>query len=484
MESQAAAQASNRNRNHRPLCVDLDGSLVKSDTLVDSLLVLARTRPLALGRLPGLLLQGKAAFKAYVTSLVRLDVVHLPYNFGLLEYLKAEYAGGRKIYLVTGADAKLARRVAAHLHLFEDVLASDGSTNLTGENKLAGVLARFEGGFDYVGNAMPDLPMLAQAQEPMVANPDARLSRVLKRRGIHVTRTFTDRQSLPTVLRKALRLHQWAKNVLMFLPLMLAHTLTAEHLARTGMAFFYFGLCASGTYILNDLLDIEADRRHPKKRLRPFAAADLSPITGVAISSVFLLVALVGAFRLSPEFLHWLLLYLVLTASYSLYIKRVASLDVILLAGLYTLRILAGGAATQTPISPWMAAFSIFFFLSLAMVKRFSELHNTRERGQVPASGRGYRIGDLEQLRSAGTASAYASIVVFSLYINGSAVSALYRHPARMWAITPLMILWISQVLLLAGRGELDEDPVLFALTNRMSLLIGFAALLVVLSAI
>ena len=484
MEARASRGEAKVDRVSRPLCVDLDGTLVKSDTLVDSLLVMVRKRPLALLALPGALTKGKAAFKAQVTSHVALDVAHLPYNAPLLEYLKQEHTAGRKIYLVTGADAQLARRVADHLHLFEDVLASDGSTNLTGEHKLAGVQARFADGFDYVGNAMPDLPMLSAAQEAMVANPDALLSRSLKRRGITVARSFHDRQKPLKVMRKTLRVHQWAKNVLIFLPMVLAHTVNVSRLRQAALAFLYFGLSASATYILNDLLDIEADRRHPKKRFRPFAGADLSPIAGVAISVTFLVAALLGAYWLSLEFLHWLLLYLVLTVSYSLYLKRVASLDVILLAGLYTLRILAGGAATQSAISPWMAAFSIFFFLSLAMVKRFSELHNMRERGQIPANGRGYRIHDIEQLRSAGTASAYASIVVFSLYINASGVTGLYRHPSHMWLITPLMILWVSHVWLLAGRGELDEDPVIFALTDRMSLLIGFAAFLVVLSAI
>ncbi len=468
----------------RPLCVDLDGTLVKSDTLVDSLLVLIRKYPKAALGLPAVLRQGKAAFKSYVTSHVYLDVAHLPWNTPLLDYLKRQHASGRPIYLATGADSVLARRVADHLHLFSGVLASDGHTNLTGEQKLAGLRDRFPHGFDYIGNATVDLPMLRASAAPMVANPDSALTRALTREGIHPALTFLDRAPLAKSLTKALRWHQWAKNVLLFLPLLLAHKFDLAHIITALSAFLCFGLSASATYILNDLLDIEADRRHPRKRLRAFAAANLSPVTGAAISFSFLFLSLLGAYTLAPAFLHWLLVYLVLTISYSFYFKRLASIDVILLAGLYTLRILAGGAATGIEISPWLAAFSIFFFLSLAMVKRFSELHNTRERGQVPSNGRGYRLTDIEQLRSAGTASAYASIVVFSLYINGSAVTQLYRHPARMWLITPLLILWISHVWLLAGRGELDEDPVIFALTDKMSLLIGLGVALLALSAI
>jgi len=468
----------------RPLCVDLDGTLVKSDTLVDSLLVLVRKHPKAVLGLPAVLLQGKAAFKSFVTSHVSLDVAHLPWNAPLLDFLKHQHSSGRPIYLATGADSALANRVADHLHLFSGVLASDGRTNLTGDQKLASLKQQFPQGFDYIGNATVDLPMLRASVAPMVANPDSSLTRALRRENIAPAQVFLDRAPTAKALVKALRWHQWAKNVLLFLPLLLAHQLGLAHIATAVSAFICFGLSASATYILNDLLDIEADRRHPRKRFRAFAAANLSPAAGVLISISFLIASLAGAFLLSTAFLHWLLLYLVLTVSYSFYFKRIASIDVILLAGLYTLRILAGGAATGIQISPWLAAFSIFFFLSLAMVKRFSELHNTRERGQVPSNGRGYRLNDIEQLRSAGTASAYASIVVFALYINGSAVTQFYRHPARMWLITPLLILWVSHVWLLAGRGELDEDPVIFALTDKMSLLIGLGVALLALSAV
>ena len=245
------------------------------------------------------------------------------------------------------------------------------------------------------------------------------------------------------------------------------------------MAFLCFSLCASATYIVNDLLDIEADRRHPKKCRRPFAAGDLSVAAGVAIIVLFMALSFTGAFFLSRAFLGWLLLYLVTTLSYSLYLKRVVLIDVILLSGLYTLRMLAGGAATSVAFSPWLAAFSIFFFLSLAMVKRFSELQNIRAQGNTLSNGRGYLLADIEQIRSFGTASAYASVVVFAFYIYGSAATGLYHHPGRMWLMTPLMILWLSRVWLLASRGELDEDPVIFAVTDRMSLLIGAAIALI-----
>jgi 4-hydroxybenzoate polyprenyltransferase/phosphoserine phosphatase len=460
--------------SRRPLCVDLDGTLVKSDTLVDSLLLLVRTYPLRSLQAPLWLKGGKAALKARVGSHVQLDAAHLPYNRKLLEYLTEQHAEGRKLYLTTGADSTLATRIAAHLGIFEEVLASDGTTNLTGSNKLESLRKRFpEEGFDYVGNAPPDVPLLENAGEAMVANPSLSLRTMLKSRKIKVSRQFDDRVSPLKVFLKTIRLHQWAKNILIFVPLILAHAIKLPVILYTLAAFLCFSLCASATYIVNDLLDIEADRRHPKKRYRPFAAGNLSVTSGVAIIVLFLGLAFAGTFFLPHAFRAWLLLYLVTTLSYSLYLKRVVLIDVILLSGLYTLRMLAGGAAANVEFSPWLAAFSIFFFLSLAMVKRFSELQNVRAQGNTLSNNRGYLLADIEQIRSFGTASAYASVVVLAFYIYGTGAAGLYHHPSRMWLITPLMILWLSRVWLLASRGELDEDPVIFAVTDRMSLFIG-----------
>jgi 4-hydroxybenzoate polyprenyltransferase len=469
----------------RPLCVDLDGTLVKSDTLVDSLMVLAHRHPAAFLRTPFWAVKGKAHLKSQVTSMVTLDAAHLPYNRPLLDYLKEEHATGRKLYLTTGADRVLARSIAAHLGIFEDVMASDGAVNLTGTQKLKQLEQRFAvDGFDYIGNALPDLPLLQGARQAMLANPDFRLHSALKSRKIAVSRKFLDRSRLPVALSKALRVHQWAKNLLVFLPLLLAHSFSAARLLIAVAAFLCFSLTASATYILNDLLDLEHDRVHLNKRRRAFAAGDLSVAAGLAISLSFVVVALITAAYLPRTFLAYLLLYFVTTVAYSLVLKRIVLVDVVILSSLYTVRMLAGAAATRTPISPWLAAFSVFLFLSLAMVKRFSELRNLHTRGLNPTNARGYILSDIEQLRSFGTSSAYASIVIFALYISGHDVVALYHHPNRMWLITPLMILWLSRVWLLASRGVLDEDPVVFALTDRMSLLLGLGVVLIAYSAL
>jgi 4-hydroxybenzoate polyprenyltransferase len=455
---------------------------------VDSLLVLARTHPALLFALPPRLLHGKAAFKEFVTSHVSLDVAHLPYNRTLLQFLHEERARGRAVYLVTGADARLAERVAAHLGIFTGVLGSDGEVNLTGNRKLDRVRSQFGGEYGYIGNDTPDLPMLAHAAEIMVANPSLRLRLRMRLRGIRPTRTFDEGPgSLWSMLwsgLRAMRVHQWAKNLLIFLPLLLAHVGVAKRLPSALLAFFCFGLTASSAYIVNDLLDIEADRRHPQKFQRPFAAGDLPAIAGVCMAAVFLLLAFSGARLLPAAFSGWLLLYLATTLAYSWFLKRIALVDVLVLSGLYTLRLFAGSAATGTHISHWLAGFSVFLFFSLAIVKRFAELQNLRSSGLPPRNGRGYVVADTDQLRSFGTASAFAAVMVFAIYISSNDVVVLYRRNESLWLIMPLMILWLCRVWLLASRGELDEDPFVFALTDPMSLAIGIVIAAIALLAI
>ncbi|NYF87943.1 UbiA family prenyltransferase [Tunturiibacter empetritectus] len=482
------------------LCVDLDGTLVKSDTLHDSALAVARHHPAALLKIPSWLLQGKAALKRHLAATVQLDVAHLPYNRELLQYLQQQHATGRPIYLATAADADTARRVADHLGLFTGVLASDGQLNLAGKNKLAAFRSQFGDNFTYIGNAMPDLPLLESCREPMVANPTPALRAALRKARVTPARTFDETVSPLKAWPKAIRLHQWAKNVLIFLPLLLAHAWAPGLVAAAAVAFLSFGLCASATYIVNDLLDLEADRQHPRKRRRPFASGDLSALSGVFVVVLLLAASLVLALSvprvitaLSPQlvslikphyFLEWLGIYLVTTLAYSLRLKRSVLVDVIVLSGLYTIRIIAGSAASGVPVSTWLGSFSIFFFLSLALVKRFAELENLSERGGSTIGGRGYHVSDIEQLRSFGSASGFASVVVLTLYISTLEAAQLYHHTRRLWLLVPVLILWIMRLWLLASRGQLNEDPVVYAITDRRSLFMGLLVALIVLSAL
>ncbi len=478
-----------------PLCVDLDGTLVKSDTLVDSVLAMARQRPAALLRIPSWIAQGKAQFKRHVTSAVTLDVEHLPYNRPLLEWLRAEHGAGRAIYLATAADRTLADRVAEHLGIFAGVLASDGNTNLAGKNKLEAFRQHFGERFCYIGNAKPDVPLLCACESPMTANPHGALTAGLRRAGKLPAATFEDRTPLVKSWLRAIRLHQWAKNTLIFVPLVLGHAWSVPTVTAGLVAFLSFGMCASATYIINDLLDLEVDRRHPRKKRRPFAAGDLSAIAGVAAvfvlmaASFALAITLPRVIKATPgnhaellpnNFLFWLLLYTATTLTYSLYLKRTLLLDVFVLSGLYTVRILAGSAATRVPISEWLGGFSVFFFLSLAFVKRFSELESLRERGGSVPAGRGYHISDVEQLRAFGTGSMFAAVLVTTLYISNPQTSVLYEHAKRLWLVVPVLLLWLSQVWMLASRGEMHDDPVVWAITSKRSLLLGAVMALVV----
>jgi 4-hydroxybenzoate polyprenyltransferase len=481
------------------LCVDLDGTLVKSDTLLDTVLVVARQKPLELVHIPGWIAEGRAAFKRHLTNLVTLDVEYLPYNRPLLEYLRQQFGEGREIYLATAADRELAERIAAYLGIFTGVLASDGATNLAGGNKLAAFREKFGENFCYIGNARPDVELLVACVSPMVANPDKALRAGMKRTGTVAAMQFEDRGPLLRSWLKAIRLHQWAKNALLFVPLLLAHQWHLRTFGAVITAFFSFGMCASATYIINDLLDLEADRRHPNKRRRPFAAGDLSAIAGVEmvcllmVCAVALALALPHIFNALPgssvlaqpyAFLGWLGFYTAVTLSYSLYLKRKLLLDVFVLSGLYTVRIMAGSAATGIPMSPWLAGFAVFFFLSLAFVKRFSELEGLRERGGSVTNGRGYFVSDLEQLRALGTGAMYAAVVVLSIYINNPDTNFLYAHPVRLWMVVPVLLLWLSQVWMLASRGEMHDDPVVFAITDKRSLLLGVLMAAVILWAL
>ncbi|MDQ2925999.1 MAG: UbiA family prenyltransferase, partial [Acidobacteriota bacterium] len=375
-----------------------------------------------------------------------------------------------------------------HLGIFDGVLASDGATNLAGGNKLAAFRERFGEDFCYIGNALPDSALLAACRTPMVANPLRALTAAMREAGTVPVETFADRAPATKSWLRAVRLHQWAKNTLIFVPLLLAHAWTLGAMVAALLAFLSFGMCASGTYIINDLLDIESDRRHPRKRRRPFAAGDLSAIAGVAVVALLLVAAFALAFALPHivaripgtlrldmpyKFLAWLAIYTVTTLSYSLYLKRTLLLDVFVLSGLYTVRILAGSAATGVAVTAWLAGFSVFFFLSLAFVKRFSELEGLRERGDAVSNGRGYFVSDLEQLRAFGTGTACAAVVVMTLYINDPKTNNLYHNPTRLWLVVPVLLLWLFQMWMLASRGEMHDDPVVFAVTDRRSLLLG-----------
>lgn len=469
----------------RPLCVDLDGTLIRTDMLWESLFLLLKRQPLAIFLLPLWLSRGKAHLKARIAERVEIDAETLPYAEEFLDWLRAQKAGGRELVLTTATNECIAARIAAHLGIFDRVLASDEVTNLAGARKRERLLQEYgEGGFDYAGNAPADLMIWPHAAEGVLVNPLRGVRQAAQRLG-RAQRVLADPDVGLRPYLKAMRPHQWLKNVLIFVPLALAHELTnVTLLLQAAVAFLAFSLCASSVYLLNDLLDLPADRRHPTKRRRPFAAGDL-PIQSGVVLMAGLLAAAVGLAALLPiGFLGLLATYYVATLAYSFRFKQAALVDVLVLAGLYTIRILAGAAAVAVEPSFWLLAFSMFFFLSLALVKRYSELLTLRSEGRVTAAGRGYGPHDLETLSQLGTASGYMAVLVLALYISSDQVRILYSRPEAIWLLCPLLLYWISRVWMMTRRDEMHEDPVVFAVEDRRShllALIGLATMAVAL---
>ncbi len=464
-----------------PLAVDLDGTLVRSDLLVESLFALLRRNPLYLFLLPWWLRGGKARFKAEIAARVVLDPALLPYDPEFLSFLEGERRAGRPLLLVTASDQRLARRVADHLGLFERVLASDGETNLSGGRKARALVEAFgDKGFDYAANAPVDLAVWRHARGALLVDPSPGLESRL-RRLVPVEAVFDGRPGGIGPWLRAMRPHQWLKNLLLFVPLLMAHRLEEPALlGQVVLAFVTFSLCASSVYLLNDLFDLEADRRHPRKRLRPFAAGDLPPERGILVAPVLLLAALLLSLLLPWRFTVVLLVYYLFTLAYSLRLKQSPLVDVIVLAGLYTLRIIAGAEAVALESSFWLLAFSMFMFFSLAQVKRYSELRDLDGAGeQAMREARGYRPVDLEGLAQSGVVSGYLSVLVLALYINSPQVEGLYRHPKLIWLLCPLMLYWIGRAWMLARRGEMHDDPLLFAVRDRRSWAVAGLILLI-----
>lgn len=463
-----------------PLVIDLDGTLIHSDTLHEQTLRLLRDNPFTTLRLPFWLSAGKASLKKKIAQRVGIDPKSLPYNAELLEWLKAEKTAGRRLVLCTAADRSIADPIARHLDIFDDVIASDGTTNLAGRHKADALVERYgPTGFDYAGNSSADLHVWERARRAVVVNASAGVTSTA-RSICQVERVFpAPRTSMRTWVR-ALRAHQWAKNVLLFVPLLAAHDVeNAQSWLSMFLAFVAFSLCASSVYIGNDLFDLESDRKHPRKRHRPFASGQIPAWVGVALAPLLLACSLGIATLVGPRFLGWVGIYFGLTCAYSWGLKRVVLVDCIALAMLYTVRIIAGAAAANHVLSFWLLAFSVFLFLSLAFLKRYAELHGTDLGESEKLHGRGYFSSDAGLILPLGVTAGYASVLVLALYLNSEAVLRLYRAPEIMWGSIPVLLFWVSWMWMQAHRGEMHDDPVVFALKDRGSLLAGASFALV-----
>jgi 4-hydroxybenzoate polyprenyltransferase/phosphoserine phosphatase len=467
------------------LCVDLDGTLILSDSLLESALLLLKKNPFMVFLFGLWLLKGRAVLKAEIARRVELDPAALPYNRELLSWLQSERGTGRSLWLCTAANVALADAVAGHVGLFDGVIASDTRTNLAGDSKATALVERFgERGFDYCGNEHRDLKVWRHANGAIVTNGPPSLERHAATE-TRVLKTFPAQGGALRAAFRAIRPHQWAKNALIFVPLFAAHAAgNREALLNVVLATIAFCLCASSVYVLNDLLDLQADRAHPRKSRRPFAAGTLSIAVGLALVPILLVISIAIAVMLPAKFELVFASYYVVTVAYSFSLKGKVIVDAMTLAGLYTLRIIAGAAAASVPLSFWLLLFSVFLFLSLAFVKRFAELDAMRRQQRLRAAGRGYHVEDLPVLQSLGTASGYLSVLVLALYINSPAIEGLYRQPKLIWLLCVLMLYWISRVWMKAQRGEMHDDPVVFALKDRISLVVGLVAVVTVIMAI
>ena len=454
--------------------MDLDGTLIHSDTLHEALLKVIRHKPYLLALIPFWLLQGKAKFKKKIFSYVDINVALLPYNLCLINWLKSQKELGRKLVLCTATDESIASAIATHLGFFDATIASNGRINLAGRSKACALAKAYgENGFDYVGNSSADLAVWKKSRRAVVVNGSNDLPR---KAGLltEVQHVFPKEKNTVRTWIKVFRLHQWIKNILIFVPVLAAHELISGEIGtQLLLAFLSFSLCASSVYIANDLLDLESDRKHPRKKFRPFASG-VAPIwKGIVLAPITLFLSLLIASYVGANFLQWLLVYFGLTCAYSWGLKRLALIDCLLLAILYTLRIVAGAAAASVQLSFWLLAFSVFLFLSLAFIKRCAELKIHLNTSVEKSDGRGYYTADLFLVQQLGVTSGYAAILVLALYLNSDNVARLYRTPEIIWGAIPLMILWVSRMWLKVDRGLMNDDPIVFAIKDKTSVLIG-----------
>jgi len=466
-----------------PLCVDLDGTLVKLDTLHQALFLLLRRSPASIFRIPGWIAKGKAHLKDQVMQRVVLDASALPYHKEFLDYLRQEHGNGRKLVLATASNYRTANAVADHLGLFSDTISSTVDTNMRHARKLEAIQKRFPT-FGYAGNDAADFPIWDAADEVILVNPSPSAREKYAATADHV---FVERRPVVRMLAKAMRPRQWLKNLLIFSPVFLAHKFTdIGTLLQATIAFFAFSFAASSIYVLNDLFDLSADQHHPRKCRRPFASGDLSITVGALLIPLLALFSIILGMLLPLPFFLVLLSYYAITTIYSWRLKQMEIIDVLTLAILYSMRIVAGAAATGTPASSWFIIFAIFLFLSLALVKRLSELREMQDKPETENSHRerGYTVGDLPLLMAFGTASGYLSAFVFTMYLNSEWVAQLYTRPELLWLFCPLLLYWITRIWMLAWRGQMYDDPLAFASKDPHTYVVAALSAAIILFAI
>ncbi len=456
-----------------PLYVDLDGTLTPVDVSLESFVAYARQGPVQMARLIGWLVRGRALAKARVAAALPIDPALVPIRPEVQALIETARAEGRSVILASASDLANVQAIADHLGYFGAAMGSTDTHNLKGRNKLVAIKAQVGGApFDYAGDSRADVPLWAAARAGFSVEHNPQLSNVTQLR---------IPPSRPRALIKAMRPHQWAKNALIFVPILTAGLATDLHaIGLAALAMLCFSLLASSVYLVNDLLDIQADRAHKTKRKRPLAAGTLSIPLALAAAILLVIVPLSAAlFWLGLPTMLVLLAYLILTTAYSFRLKAVMTLDVITLACLYTVRIVAGATAIHVKLSFWLFTFAVFFFLSLAYLKRYTELSAAVEPGKL-VKGRGYLPEDLRVVEISGISAGMLSILILALFINSLTGSKAYATPELLWLLCLPLLYWINRVWMMARRGQVEGDPVAFAIKDKRSLItVAFMGLIV-----
>jgi 4-hydroxybenzoate polyprenyltransferase/phosphoserine phosphatase len=463
------------------LVVDLDGTLVRSDLLVESAFAHLGHDPLRVASLLVAIRHGKAAFKAEIAAKTDIDVSHLPYDEDVVSLIRQRRAAGNQVYLASASNERYVRAVADHLGLFDGWFASNDNENLSSGLKARRLVEAFgEGGFDYVGNGSADLAVwtVACRRVAVRVSPTMRSKLIEMDPGATVLENGTGRAR---AWIRLLRVHQWAKNALLFVPLVTAQHFDFLALRETIGAFLAFSLAASAIYILNDLVDLEADRKHPSKKRRPLAAGTVAITRAMALVPALLVVGFAGALAIAPSLAAVLLAYVLLTTAYTFVLKRKMLVDIVALASLYTIRVVGGAVAISVPMSEWLLGFSMFIFTALALIKRYVELTARVDKDLPDPTNRNYRKSDLEIVAALAAAAGFNAVTVFALYISSDAVRPLYRYPQALWLICPILIYWLGRALLMAHRRLMDDDPVVFAMGDWNSYVaIGLIGLILI----
>ena len=454
-----------------PLVVDLDGTLIRTDLLVESVFAYLGADPLRVLSLASALRSGKASFKAEIARRVAIDPAHLPYDERVMSLIRDARENGGRVFLASASNERYVRDVAEHLGLFDGWFASTNSENLSSSVKAKRLVQAFgEKGFDYIGNDRADLPVWSSANRSLAVGPSASVRAQLEAADANATVLNSQTGGL-SAWRRLLRIHQWVKNALVFVPVFAAHRFDLGSVAQATVAAIAFSLAASSIYILNDLVDLDADRRHRSKRLRPLAAGTVRVWRATIVAPALLIAALAVGSLVSISFLAVLVTYLAVTTAYTFYLKRKMMMDIVTLASLYTLRVIAGSVAIGEVPSEWILAFSMLIFTALALIKRYVELAARVDAGLPNPTNRDYRKSDLNVLGALAAASGLNAVTVFALYISSDTVHRLYRHPHALWLICPVLLYWIGRALIMAERRYMDDDPIVFALKDRISLL-------------